>query len=146
MICSEMKNYLLDYVLEELPPEVQIQVNEHLAICQKCKGEVQQTEALIKGFKDSETFEPAPGIYGRIVRQISVPKPQRARFFGVPRGVVFAFAAFLLGIVITRSIDVIVMNVREPSRIEVRQEIPRRVPFTDTVEFYSVPAKNLARI
>lgn len=146
MKCAKIKNLLFDYVLEELAPELQIQVNEHLAICEKCSNEVKRIEALIKDFKDSERFKPVSNIYGRIARQIRVPKAERARFFGMPRSVVFAFAAFLLGIVITRSIDAIIMNIRVPSRIEVRQETPRKTPFSDTVEFYSVPAKNLARI
>ncbi|KPK64727.1 hypothetical protein AMJ83_00605 [candidate division WOR_3 bacterium SM23_42] len=146
MKCNEIENLQLDYVLEELTPELKIQVNEHLAICEKCSNEVKQTEALIKGFKDSERFNPASNVYGRISRQISVPEPKRVRFLGMPRSVVFAFAAFVLGIVITRSTDTIIMNIRAPSRTEVRQETPRKTPFSDTVEFYSVPAKNLARL
>ncbi|MGB7054940.1 MAG: zf-HC2 domain-containing protein [bacterium] len=146
MNCSEAKKYLTDYVLEELDPELQIQVNEHLAICKKCAGQVLQTAAVIDSFKDSARFKPTPGVYGRITDQIRVPKPERSRIFGMPRSLVFALGAFLFGIVVTRSIDFIIMNVREPSSIEVRQEAPRKVPFSDTVEFYSVPAKNLARI
>lgn len=146
MRCNEIRNLQFDYVLEELAPELQIQVNEHLAICEKCSNDVTQTETLIKGFKDSKKFKPASNIYGRISRHIDVPKPKRVRFLGMPRSVVFAFAAFVLGIVITRSIDTIITNGRGPSRMEVRQEAPRRTPFSDTVEFHSVPAKNLARI
>ena len=146
MKCSEMKNYLVDYVLEELDSELQIQVNEHLAICKKCRGEILQTEAVIDSFKDSARFKPTPGVYGKISEQIRVAKPERPRIFGMPRSLVFALGAFLFGIVVTRSIDAIIVNVREPSSIEVRQEAPRKVPFSDTVEFYSVPAKNLARI
>ncbi|KPL12849.1 hypothetical protein AMJ74_06030 [candidate division WOR_3 bacterium SM1_77] len=146
MKCSEMKNYLIDYVLEELDSELQIQVNEHLAICKKCRGEILQTEAVIDSFKDSARFKPTPGVYGKISEQIRVAKPERPRIFGMPRSLVFALGAFLFGIVVTRSIDAIIVNVREPSSIEVRQEAPRKVPFSDTVEFYSVPAKNLARI
>jgi len=146
MKCSEIENHVTDYVLEELAPELQIQVNEHLAICDKCRGEVQHTEAVIAAFRDSARFRPAPDVYGRIAEQVRAPKSERARLFGLPRSLVFAFGAFLLGIVITRSVDSIIMNIREPSGIEVRQEPPRKTPFSDTVEFYSVPAKNLARI
>jgi len=146
MNCSEIKNYVIDYVIEELDPDLQIQVNEHLAICEKCRSEVQQTELAIDGFKDATRFKPATDVYRKIAEQIEVPRSKRPRLLGMPRNLVYAFGAFVLGIVITRSVDNIILGVRGPSRIEVRQESPRRVPFSDTVEFYSVPAKNLARI
>ena len=146
MTCSEMRNCLVDYVLWELAPELEIQVNEHLAICEKCRGEVRETESVVNRIRDSAKFRPAPDIYGKITDRIRVRKPQRARIFWMPRSLVFAFGAFLLGVVITKSIDEITTNVRQPSGIEVRQEAPGGVPFSDTVEFYSVPAKNLASI
>jgi anti-sigma factor RsiW len=146
MKCSEIRNHITDYVLEELAPELQIQVNEHLAVCDDCRGEVQHAEAVIATFRDSARFRPAPDVYRKIAEQVRALKSEHSRLFGLPRNLVFAFGAFLLGIVITRSVDSIVMNVSEPSGIEVRQESPRKAPFSDTVEFYSVPAKNLARI
>jgi len=146
MKCSEMKKYLIDSVLEELDPELQMQVNEHLAICKTCRGEVQQTEAVIDSFRDPTRFKPASHVYGRIAKQIKMPEVKHASLAGMPKSLVFALGAFLLGIAVTKSVDAVIMNVRRPERIEVRQESPRRVPFSDTVEFYSVPAKNLARI
>ena len=39
MKCPEIENHLADYILGELCPELEIQVNEHLAVCEKCRGE-----------------------------------------------------------------------------------------------------------
>lgn len=146
MNCGDMKEYLIDYILEEMDPELQIQVNEHLAICDKCRAAAAETERMVDGFKGSARFKPVPEIYGAIAKRIRKPKPDRARLFGVPKSLVFALGAFLLGIVVTRSFETAINSRVEPSRIEVRQEVPRMAPFSDTVEFYSVPAKNLARI
>jgi anti-sigma factor RsiW len=146
MKCLEISDYLIDYVLEELNPELQIQVNEHLAICKKCQAEVQQTQGFIDNFRGTARFEPTSEVYKKIAEQVRMPKPEHRRLFGIPRNFVFAFGTFLLGIVLTRSIDLFIVNARRPSRIEARQEAPRNMPFSDTVEFYSVPAKNLARI
>jgi anti-sigma factor RsiW len=146
MNCADTKEYLIDHILEELDPELQIQVNEHLAVCEKCRGEMERTGRLVERVSASSGFKPVAEVYERIREQIRMPRPKPARFFGVSRSLVFALGAFLLGIIMTRSIDTIIRNRAQPSRIEVRQEVPRVAPFSDTVEFYSVPAKNLARI
>jgi hypothetical protein len=52
----------------------------------------------------------------------------------------------MLGIVMTKAIDSLFVSVERTSPVEVKQEQLRPAPFSDTVEFYSVPAKNLARI
>ncbi|MDH4210203.1 MAG: hypothetical protein OEV79_01990 [candidate division WOR-3 bacterium] len=146
MKCTEISKYMLDNVLEELPAELQIQVNEHIATCQKCHAEMRHVEATVSAFKNSARFRPSPDIYAKIRSQLRVQKPRSARLLGVPRSLVYAFGAFLLGVTMTRSIDTFVTKNAEPVRIEVRQETPQRGPFSDTVEFYAVPAKNLARI
>jgi len=66
MKCSEIKNHMIDYVLNELDPEYQIKVNEHLAICSECRGELQRTEVVIDGFRGTTRFEPTPAVYGNI--------------------------------------------------------------------------------
>ncbi|UCG29825.1 MAG: zf-HC2 domain-containing protein [candidate division WOR-3 bacterium] len=146
MKCSEIDNYIVDHVLDELSPELQIQVNEHLAVCKGCLAEAERAKAVISDFKNAARFVPAPGTFRKIVKQVQLQKPQRARFFGLPRGLVYSFAAFLFGVVITKSIDRVISGTVQPVRIEVRQEIPRGTPYSDTVEFYAAPAKNLARI
>ncbi|MGD9380695.1 MAG: zf-HC2 domain-containing protein [candidate division WOR-3 bacterium] len=146
MNCADTKKHLIDYVLEELDPELQIQVNEHLAVCEKCRAGAAETERTVDEFKESARFKPASDVYRDIAERIVKPKPSRTRLLGIPKSLVFALGAFLLGIIMTRSIDTVIRNRAQPSRIEVRQEVPRIAPFSDTVEFYSVPAKNLARI
>jgi anti-sigma factor RsiW len=146
MNCEDTKKYLVDHVLGELAPELQIRVNEHLAVCDKCRTEAAATERMVDGFRESVRFMPAPDVYRDISTRIRKTKPGRARLFGIPKSLVFALGAFLLGIVVTRSIDTVSRNRTESMRIEVRQEAPRKTPYSDTVEFYSVPAKNLARI
>lgn len=146
MRCNEINKHLADFVLEELPPEFQIVINEHLAVCEECRGEAGRVEATISGFNNSVRFKPSSSVYRRIQNQLPVKKPIPTRLLGFPRGMVYAFGAFLLGIVLTKSIDTFAAKNVEPLRIEVKQEPSRRGPFSDTVEFYAVPAKNLARI
>ena len=146
MKCQETKKHLLDYVLEELPPELQIQINEHLATCAKCRAESDRIETTVSAFKNSVTFNPSPEIFARVRDQVPLKKPRSARLFGVPRSLVYAFGAFLLGIVMTRSMDTFVTWYEQPVQIEVREEKLREVPYSDTVEFYAAPARNLARI
>jgi anti-sigma factor RsiW len=146
MKCPEIENHLADYILGELCPELEIQVNEHLAVCEKCRGEARKTESLIDSFRDSVKFVPPQGVYDKIREQIKVREPQRTRNMGMPRRLVFAFGAFLLGVVMTRAVEEIAANAGQSVKIEVRHEKPSRMPSSDTVEFYSVPAKNLASI
>ncbi|UCD06208.1 MAG: zf-HC2 domain-containing protein [candidate division WOR-3 bacterium] len=146
MKCQETKKHLFDYVLEEIPPELQIQVNEHLAICAECRAESARIGETVTAFKNSVAFKPSPEIFSRVRGQVPLRKPRSARFFGVPRSLVYAFGAFLVGVVMTRSIDTFVAVDDQPVQIEVREEKLREVPYSDTVEFYAVPARNLARI
>lgn len=144
--CSEITNHLVDYVLAELEPEVEIQVNDHLAVCEACRFELQRRESIIEGFRNSAKYRPSSDLYSKIAGRFKVRESQRGRLLGVPRSLVFAFGAFVLGVVITSSIDRVIANVNRTSRMESWQQIPDTIPFSDTVEFYSVPAKNLASI
>ena len=146
MKCSEIREHLFDHVMGELTPEIEMQVNEHLAVCGECREELQKVEALAKIMGNAARFSPAPRSYAKIAEQLRTPRRQAARLFGFDRNLVFALGAFLFGIVLTRSIDTVVAHTRQPVRIEVRQEEPGTTPFADTIEFYAVPARNLARI
>ena len=106
MKCSQIKNHIIDYVLNELDPERQIKVNEHLAICSRCRDELQRTEAMIDGFRGATRFEPTPAVFGKITEQITVPRPKRTRFLGMPRSLVYTFAAFIFGVVIMIGLSV----------------------------------------
>ena len=145
MRCSEIREYMFDHAVGELSPEIEIQVNEHLAACDECRAEMQSFEALANSMGGAARFRPAPRLYGRIAKQLRTPRRQVASLFGMDRNLVFALGAFLFGVILTRSIDAVVTRTGQPARIEVRQEEPGRTPFADTIEFYAVPARNLAR-
>ncbi|UCD19861.1 MAG: zf-HC2 domain-containing protein [candidate division WOR-3 bacterium] len=147
MKCSELERHLPDHILEELPPELQIQINEHLATCAKCRAESARIETTVSAFKNSVIISPSPEIFARVREQVPLKKVGGARLFGVPKSLVYAFGAFLVGVIITRSVDeIFVTGNKQPVQIEVREEKLREVPYSDTVEFYAAPARNLARI
>ncbi len=146
MKCSEIRDHLFDHAMGELTPEIEIQVNGHLTVCGECREELQKIEAIATTMGNAARFSPAPRSYARIAEQLRTPRRQAARLFGFDRNLVFALGAFLFGIVLTRSVDTVAAHTRQPVRMEVRQDEPGRTPFADTVEFYAVPARNLARI
>ena len=146
MKCAEFREFYDDYILHELEPEIEMQMNEHLLECEQCRGEIVEREKIIDLFRKSQKFSPPATLYRRISDGIGVVHRERRQLFRLPKGLVYAAAAFVLGVVMTRAIDTLFLGVERTSPVEVKQERLRPTPFSDTVEFYSVPAKNLARI
>lgn len=146
MKCAEFRELYDDYILHELEPEIEMQINEHLLECESCRTEIAEREKIVDLFRGSQKFSPPATLYRRITDGIGVLRKERRPLFGLSRGLVYAAAAFVLGIVITRAVDSLLVTVERTSPVEVKQEQQRPMPFSDTVEFYSVPAKNLARI
>jgi len=146
MDCREIKRYLEDYIFGELDPIIEIQINAHLAECQQCSKDCEEKEKLINTFRESHRFAVPRDAYKRMQRGISVSKREKRFVWVFPKSLVFATAAFLLGIVLMRTIDVFILSLEERQKVEVRYEPLQREPFTDTVQFYTVPVKNLARI
>jgi hypothetical protein len=146
MRCKETREYLVDFILDELLPELQILINEHLTVCEECRGEASRIEATVMGLENSIGFKPSSDVYRKIQDQLPVRRPIRTRILGLPRGLAYTFGAFLMGVILTKSIDTFTTKTTEPLRVEVEQEPSRKGPFSDTVEFYAVPARNLARI
>jgi hypothetical protein len=146
MDCAEFRGFYDDYILNELEPQKEMQINEHLLECEPCRKEISEREKIIDLFRKSRRFSPPVKLYRRIADGIGVVHKERRPLFGLPKGLVYATAAFVLGIVMTRAIDSLFLRVERASPVEVRQEQLKPMPFSDTVEFYSVPAKNLARI
>lgn len=146
MDCKEIKKYLEDYILDELEPTIEIQINEHLAECERCRQECEENERSINVFQKSQRFVPPLDTYQRLRRSIYVSRQARKSVWVFPKSFVFATAAFLLGIVLMRTVDVIIFPLEQKQKTEVRYEPLQREPFTDTVQFYTVPVKNLARI
>jgi len=145
MKCSDISGSIIDYLLEELAPELEIQMHEHLAICEKCRNELGQMEAVIDRIRFAERFRPMSEIYPKIMDQVKPRRGERKWFFGISRNLIYALGAFGLGILITSSVDAFLSRARQPERFEVRPQVPSKEPFSDTVEFYAVPAKNLIR-
>ncbi len=146
MKCTEIRECLFDHVLRELSPDVEIKVNEHLAICKECTREFNKAESVVSNLRRYTRYKPSPVVYDRIAGSLTAPRRARAKLLGIPKGFVFALGAFLFGVVLTKSLDTVTNSQHRPSTIDVRYEEPRRSPFSDTVEFYAAPARNLARI
>lgn len=145
MKCSEVRKFLNDFVLEELDQETEIQVNEHCAQCARCQKVLTERYAVVNMLKRSERFEPPAHLYRRVKQHIFVPKKTLA-FWGMPRNLVFAMAMFFIGVVVTRAIDVYVMSMQPAAQKETQTQPLRLEHHADTVEFYTAPAENLARI
>jgi len=146
MKCQDIRSSLDDYILGELDSDTEIQMNEHMSECKECAEELAKREAVFNIVKSSARFEPSAETFRRIKRQIFVRRKQSRLFRVFPKSVVYAAAAFLLGIVFIKSFDRLVLKSEERPRVETKYETHYREPFVDTVEFYHAPAKNLARI
>ena len=146
MKCEEIKTLFDDYILGDLDSDTEIQMNEHISECKECAEELAKREAVFNIVKSSARFKPSPEAFGRIKRQISVPRKQSRLFWVFPKSFVYAAAAFLLGVVLMRSLDVLLLKPEQSSRVETKYETRYEEPFVDTVEFYYAPAKNLTRI
>ncbi len=146
MKCAEFREFYDEYVLREIDPEIEMQINEHLLECESCRKEISEREKIIDIFRRSQRFSPPGTLYRRVSDGIGAVHKERVPLFGLPRGVVYAAAAFVLGVVMTKAVDSLFLRVEQLGPVEVKQEQLRPTPFSDTVEFYSVPAKNLARI
>lgn len=146
MNCNETRKHLSDFLLEELDQEIEIQVNEHLAQCGKCQKALEQQRTVVDVMRKSQRYEPSPFLYARVKNQLFVPKRKKKLFWGIPRNFVYAFAMFFLGVVVMRAIDIYVTSAQPAEKTEVKSEPLRMEQRSDTVEFHTVPAENLARI
>ncbi len=146
MDCKEIKEYFDDYILGELDPTIEIQIHGHLEECRKCQKNIEEREMFINQFRDSHKFRPSENAYRRIRSTILVPEKEKRLVWALPKKFVYAAAAFLLGIVLMRAIDVLIFPIEERPKAEVKYEPLRKEPYSDTVQFYFVPAKNLAKI
>lgn len=149
MNCEDIRKYIDDYILGELEPDIEIQINEHLIACVACKKNIEEKEAEINIFKKSRKFLPPKGLYSRVrseVMPIKKEKKVSLWLWNLSKRLVYAVAVFFLGMVIMRTIDILYLKTKQKSKVEVKYETKYRVPFSDTVQFYSAPPKNLARI
>lgn len=146
MDCKELSKYFDDYILGELDPDIEIQLNEHISGCDRCQKEIEEKEKVIKFFKGLQRFEPSTEIYRRIKSRFVLSKKEKKLLWGIPRNLVYAMAAFCLGIVLMRAVDVLSLRMEESPKVEIRYEPTHKGLISDTIQFYSVPAKNLVKI
>ena len=146
MRCKETMNLMDDYLLGELTPEVEIQINDHLCECRTCKNELHKKEAEVELIRNSTVFKPGNDAFRRIKMNLPLGERPKDTILFFPRRFVYAFAAFVLGIVLMRSFDILFFEKRELPQAEIKYETRHQEPFVDTVEFYHAPAKNVAKI
>ena len=146
MNCNEMKEYIDDYILGELDPAIEIQFNEHAAACEQCQREIAEKEKVIKFFEGSQRFEPPTEMYRRISSGFVLSKKEKKPLWKIPRSLVYVMAAFCLGVLLMRTVDVLVLRVEESPKAEMKYESTPKGLISDTIQFYSVPAKNLVKI
>ena len=143
MKCTEAKPFLFDFIMEELEPDIEIRIHEHLSDCAACRAAVQEIEAVASRLQSPARFAPDPGVWRRI--RDTLPRKRKPKIFSwLPVSAGYALAAFLLGAVIMHTADNLFLGDRTTEK-EVRYEPPSKMPYADTVEFYTVPVKNLAR-
>ena len=144
MKCTEIKPLLYDFVLDELDPDIEIRIHDHLDGCAACRSVVQEIESVAARLQSPTRFAPGPNVYRRI--RDALPRKRKQKIFSwLPVSAGYALAAFLLGAVIMHTADNLVLRKDRAAEREVRHEPPSRMPYADTVEFYTVPVKNLSR-
>ena len=146
MKCKEIIGLLDDYILGELTPEIEMQINGHLDECRSCNNELQKREAELALIKHATIFKPDNEAFRRIKRILPNRDRSAASVLSLPKRFIYAFAAFILGIVLMRSLDILFFTRKEIPQAEIKYETRHHEPFVDTVEFYYAPAKNVAKI
>ena len=62
------------YVSGTLEPAVQREIEAHLSVCQACREEIasmQEISLMFTALKSEEVFEPSPGFYAGVVREVN---------------------------------------------------------------------------
>jgi predicted anti-sigma-YlaC factor YlaD len=147
MKCQEFRDHFDDYILGEAEPVIEIQINEHLLECDACRGDVEERETLCKDFRNLPKIGPPGSAFFRMKKAIHQPTQAKKPFYAHWTFRTAALAAtFILGMVLMRGVDVVSFRNREKPASETGTRPYYRIPYADTIKFYSAPAKNLARI
>ncbi len=75
-LTSEQIQDLLD---QNLPPQEEGRVQEHLAVCPRCRSEVESWQTLFSGLGALPALTPSPAFSREILEQLPVRKPLAAR-------------------------------------------------------------------
>jgi anti-sigma factor RsiW len=147
MICEEFKEYFDDYILGELDGADEIRLGEHLLECGSCRREVEERESLFEGFRKIPRSMPPESAYRKVRNAVLTTAGEKKPFYRHwIANTAYMAAAFLLGMVLMRGVDIASLRSREKPDREVGTRPSYRTPYADTIKFYSAPAKNLARI
>ncbi len=147
MKCQELNEYFDDYILGEVDPALEIRINEHLPECSKCRAEVEEKERLTDYFTIKTSRQPPADAYRKIKDRIFLPGRVRKPFWASYTVRLAALsAAFVFGMILMRVADVVALRSKNEPGIETKARPYYRVPYSDTVQFYAAPAKNLAKI
>ena len=147
MKCEEVKKFLNDYLLGELDPAIEIQINEHLNECANCQKDLKERENTVSILKDACRYAPAEEAYEKIRARLEPRK--KARPVWMPnwtKSLIFAAAAFLLGMVLMRTADILLIDAKQKPPIEAGYKPAYRIPFSDTIKFYTAPSKTLVKL
>jgi len=147
MTCEELREFFDDYILGELDEAVEIRISEHLLECGSCRREVEERESLFVDFRNIPKLIPPESANRKIRNTVLTPTGEKKPFYRhwIAKTAYMA-AAFLVGMVLMRGVDVVSLRAREKPAAETRIRPSYRIPYADTIKFYSAPAKNLARI
>jgi predicted anti-sigma-YlaC factor YlaD len=147
MKCQEFRDHFDDYILGEVEPAIEIRINEHLLECDACRRDIEERETLYKDFRDIPKAGPPGSAFFRVKKSIRQPTRAKKPFYARWSLRTAALAAtFILGMVLMRGVDVVSLRNREKPTMETGIRPYYRIPYADTIKFYSAPAKNLARI
>jgi predicted anti-sigma-YlaC factor YlaD len=147
MKCEDIKGYFDDFILGETDPAMEIAINEHLLECPACRQELGEQEALFADLRRTTACPPPERAWHEVRRSIqALSRDRKPRFIRWFAPIVYVTAAFLAGMVLMRAADVISLRSKESPALEIRNRPSYRIPYSDTVQFYAAPAKNLAKI
>ncbi|MEO0215485.1 MAG: hypothetical protein ABIL70_05095 [candidate division WOR-3 bacterium] len=179
--CQKIAECLEGYLLGDVEPEIEIQINEHLLVCHDCRKKLEALESLVELFRKKSIFKPSQSVYEKVRRQIRIKQKSflpgtsgaqdptltpalslkkgedkdegSLRIIKIPihqgcgRRILTIAASFLLGMILMRAVDLLLFTKKtEKPAVEMRYETRHRYQYSDSIQFYSVPPKNLARI
>ena len=145
MKCVCAQELLDDYVLNELAPDIEMQLNTHLDGCVPCRKALREREECLAEMESNMELDLPASAFKRIEGSRPLRR-RKSRFLWIfPTQVVYTLGAFLLGIIIMRIVDAVLIDRSEESQVEMYRVPAYREPSTDTVHFYTAPAKHLAR-
>jgi predicted anti-sigma-YlaC factor YlaD len=147
MDCSQLNKYLIDYLLEELEPVLEMKVNEHLNECSKCQKKMENMESFFTNIKEDKNIKADKKVLQNIKERIGIErKPLLLRFLNRPVKLYYAIATLVFGLLIMSVTDVINEKIK-PQQKEVKKEYkilykPSGTD-SDSIVFYSAPSHRL---